>query len=247
MGAVQPFISGSIQKPSACQMKLIEGDNKAAICWAIGGIKKPTLLYRDGSKLSTFLPTDDFEKQPKHQKHRLDGKKKWPRAYPSDHLRCFHPIHHFSNASCLVVERKKLPEAKRRLHCKNQNRRTIGCSHRWIRRRNMGEDLPSINIKKVHLTVLAANCFAIAVSIGLQIPVCRWGKEFADKFTFTRSQRSVDHPEWFNFQLLIMPFRLLVWIPQLEPIWCVTWHRKISQLEKSAQIFPQKQQAISDL
>jgi hypothetical protein len=69
-----------------------------------------------------------------------------------------------------------------------------------------------------------SNCFAIAISIGLQYGVPL--EEYVEKFVFTKFDPAgfVEHPN-INQQLLLLTLSSVLWVMNIweEPILCMCW------------------------
>jgi len=168
MAAAQPFVSGAISKtinmPHAAEVDDVK--NAYTLSWQL--MLKANALYRDGSKLSQPLNTvlDAVEEMPSEE----------PKAEP---LRIAEKIVHR-----YIARRRRLPD--RRAGYTQKAR--IG-NHKIYLRTGEYEDgtLGEIFID-MHKEGAAfrsmTNCFAIAISLGLQhgVPL----DEFMDAFLFTR-------------------------------------------------------------
>jgi ribonucleoside-diphosphate reductase alpha chain len=180
MAAVQKFLSGGISKTINLPNKITaeEIERLYVESWRMG--IKAAAFYRDGSKLAQPLNavTDDIKKK-------LDST---PReggiVVPS--ISTEHPL--------AVLRRRRLPKKRRGF---TQEARVGG--HKVYLRTGEYEDgsLGEIFIdmhKEGAAFRSVMNCFAIAVSLGLQYGVPL--EEFVDCFTFTRfePQGVVDHP-----------------------------------------------------
>ncbi len=168
MAAAQPFVSGAISKtinmPHAAAVDDVK--NAYTLSWQL--MLKANALYRDGSKLSQPLNTvlDEVEEAPSEE----------PKAEP---LRIAEKIVHR-----YIARRRRLPD--RRAGYTQKAR--IG-NHKIYLRTGEYEDgtLGEIFID-MHKEGAAfrsmTNCFAIAISLGLQhgVPL----DEFVDAFLFTR-------------------------------------------------------------
>ncbi|MFO1520404.1 MAG: vitamin B12-dependent ribonucleotide reductase [bacterium] len=177
MAAAQPFISGAISKtvnlPNESSVEDIEEIYMQA--WRLG--LKAIALYRDGCKLSQPLSS---------------GTKK--SSETSSAAPAPAPVEAVAKNSSEALKRRRLPLKRRGF---TQEARVGG--HKVYMRTGEYEDggLGEIFID-MHKEGAAfrsmMNCFAIAVSLGLQYGVPL--KEFVDCFTFTRfePQGVVDHP-----------------------------------------------------
>ncbi|MEZ5013709.1 MAG: hypothetical protein R2794_05410 [Chitinophagales bacterium] len=208
MAAVQPFISGAISKtinlPHEATVEDIE--QCYMLSWQLG--LKANALYRDGSKLSQPLSTKSDTKEgveaPKHEwtsEEVLEAARSII-AQSTDTI--------FKRQLSRVVERKKLPAKRDGFTQKSK----IGGQTIFVRTGEyedgtLGEIFIDMHKEGASYRSLL-NCFAIAVSIGLQYGVPL--EEFADKFTFTRFEPSgpVDHPNIkFSTSIIDYVFRLL--------------------------------------
>lgn len=214
MGAVQPFISGAISKtinlPNEATVEEIA--DAYMLSWKLG--LKACALYRDGSKLSQPLSTksdkkkkdaepekevsaaQDMASQPAAESHIVDlGKltvqelleevQKRVQASPDTKLK---------RALATIVERRTLPAKRRGFTQKAKiNGQAIFLRTGEYSDGTVGEIF--IDMAKEGATMRSMlNCFAIAISIGLQYGVPL--EEFVEKFVFTRFEPSgmVDHP-----------------------------------------------------
>ncbi|ULQ55023.1 vitamin B12-dependent ribonucleotide reductase [Flavihumibacter rivuli] len=211
MGAVQPFISGAISKtinlPNEAQVEEIA--DCYMLSWKLG--LKANALYRDGSKLSQPLSNKSDKKKkteeaaaeevvetaaPASESNMIDlGKltieelleevQKRVQASPDTKLK---------RQLARIVERRTLP-AKRRGYTQKAK---INGQALFVRTGEYGDGTLGeifIDMAKEGATMRSMlNCFAIAVSIGLQYGVPL--EEFVEKFVFTRFEPAgmVDHP-----------------------------------------------------
>lgn len=209
MAAVQPFISGAISKtinlPNETSVDAIKDCYK--LSWELG--LKANALYRDGSKLSQPLST----KSDKKTEDGDAGARNWTadevlEAAKSIISSSTDTI--FKRQLSRVVERKKLP-AKRSGFTQKAK---VGGQTLFVRTGEyddgtLGEIFIDMHKEGAAFRSLV-NCFAIAISIGLQYGVPL--EEFVDKFTFTRFEPSgpVDHPNIkFSTSIVDYVFRLL--------------------------------------
>lgn len=209
MAAVQPFISGAISKtinlPNETNVDEIKSCYK--LSWELG--LKANALYRDGSKLSQPLSTksDTKETSGTGAEHNWTADEvleaaKSIIASSKDTI--------FKRQLSRVVERKKLP-AKRSGFTQKAK---VGGQTLFVRTgeyddATLGEIFIDMHKEGAAFRSLV-NCFAIAISIGLQYGVPL--EEFVDKFTFTRFEPSgpVDHPNIkFSTSIVDYVFRLL--------------------------------------
>ncbi len=209
MGAVQPFISGAISKtinlPHEATIEDIE--SCYMMSWKLG--LKANALYRDGSKLSQPLSTKSDKKEGTDipeghvwtEEEVLEAARTLI-AQSTDTI--------FKRQLSRVVERKKLPGKRSGFTQKSK----IGGQTIFVRTgeyedHTLGEIFIDMHKEGASFRSLL-NCFAIAVSIGLQYGVPL--EEFTDKFTFTRFEPSgpVDHANIkFSTSIVDYVFRLL--------------------------------------
>jgi len=213
MSAVQPFISGAISKtinlPNEASIEEIA--DAYLLSWKLA--LKACALYRDGSKLSQPLsnksdkkkksditeevkPTIPNEPQAAMEPHIVDMSKltvqelllevqKRVQASPDTKLK---------RELATIVERRTLPPKRRGFTQKAKiNGQVIFLRTGEYSDGALGEIF--IDMAKEGATMRSMlNCFAIAISIGLQYGVPL--EEFVEKFVFTRFEPSgmVDHP-----------------------------------------------------
>jgi ribonucleoside-diphosphate reductase alpha chain len=209
MGAAQPFISGAISKtinlPNEAEVEDIA--DAYMLSWQLG--LKACALYRDGSKLSQPLSTKSDKKKKDAEEEKLSSEapaaqesmivdmskltvqelleevQKRVQASPDTKLK---------RALATIVERRTLPAKRRGFTQKAKiNGQTIFLRTGEYSDGTVGEIF--IDMAKEGATMRSlSNCFAIAVSIGLQYGVPL--EEFVEKFVFTRFEPSgmVDHP-----------------------------------------------------
>ena len=215
MGAAQPFLSGAISKtinlPNEATIEEIADCYR--LSWELG--LKASALYRDGSKLSQPLSNkSDKKKKSTEEKEEaiaetandqasminesqivdmskltvdelLDEVSKRMQSSPDTVLK---------GRLAKIVERKTLP-AKRRGYTQKAkiNGQALFLRTGEYNDGTVGEIF--IDMAKEGATVRSMlNCFAIAISIGLQYGVPL--EEFVEKFVFTRFEPAgmVDHP-----------------------------------------------------
>ena len=213
MSAVQPFISGAISKtinlPNEASMEEIA--DAYLLSWKLA--LKACALYRDGSKLSQPLSNKSDKKkkaetteevkatipnepQAAMEPHIVDMSKltvqelllevqKRVQASPDTKLK---------RELATIVERRTLPPKRRGFTQKAKiNGQVIFLRTGEYSDGSLGEIF--IDMAKEGATMRSMlNCFAIAISIGLQYGVPL--EEFVEKFVFTRFEPSgmVDHP-----------------------------------------------------
>ena len=211
MGAAQPFISGAISKTINLPNEAAVEDIADAymLSWQLG--LKACALYRDGSKLSQPLSTKSDKKKKDAETEKttsateapapeetmivdmskltvqelLEEVQKRVQASPDTKLK---------RALATIVERRTLPAKRRGFTQKAKiNGQTLFLRTGEYSDGTVGEIF--IDMAKEGATMRSlSNCFAIAVSIGLQYGVPL--EEFVEKFVFTRFEPSgmVDHP-----------------------------------------------------
>ncbi len=196
MAATQPFISGAISKTINLPNEATVQDilDCYTLSWKLG--LKAISIYRDGSKLSQPLSNkSETSKENKvsqsvnlselTQEQVLEAAKKLL-AESSDTV--------FKRKLSRVVYRKTLPNKRKGFTQKAKiGGQTVFLHTGEYEDGTLGEIF--IDMHKEGATLRSMlNCFAIAVSIGLQYGVPL--EEFVDKFTFTRFEPSgpVDHP-----------------------------------------------------
>ena len=209
MAAAQPFLSGAISKtinlPNEATVEEIADCYRMS--WELG--LKANALYRDGSKLSQPLSNKSDKKKKTTDAvaeeitvqadntsnivdmskltvdELLDEVSKRMQSSPDTVLK---------SKLAKIVERKKLP-AKRRGFTQKAK---INGQALFLRTGEYGDGTVGeifIDMAKEGATVRSMlNCFAIAISIGLQYGVPL--EEFVEKFVFTRFEPAgmVDHP-----------------------------------------------------
>jgi len=211
MGACQPFLSGAISKtinlPHEATVEEIE--ECYMLSWKLG--LKANALYRDGSKLSQPLSNKSDKKKKSEEKEETSSKEQesiiqetnivdLSKLTVEELLVEMHKRMQASNDTSLkrelskIVERKTLP-AKRRGFTQKAK---VGGQVIFLRTGEyqdgtLGEIF--IDLAKEGSTLRSLmNCFAIAVSVGLQYGVPL--EEFTEKFVFTKFEPAgmVDHP-----------------------------------------------------
>ncbi len=211
MGAAQPFLSGAISKTINLPNEATE--EEIADCyrmsWELG--LKANALYRDGSKLSQPL-SNKSDKKKKAEETAVDVPNAEVADTASSHIVDMSkltvdelldevskrmqnsPDTVLKGRLAKIVERKKLP-AKRRGFTQKAK---INGQALFLRTGEYGDGTVGeifIDMAKEGATVRSMlNCFAIAISIGLQYGVPL--EEFVEKFVFTRFEPSgmVEHP-----------------------------------------------------
>ncbi|MBN9349968.1 MAG: vitamin B12-dependent ribonucleotide reductase [Chitinophagaceae bacterium] len=219
MAAVQPFISGAISKtinlPNEANVDEIA--DAYMLSWKLG--LKSCALYRDGSKLSQPLSNksdkkkDETESEAKEESvHIVDMSS----LTVQDLLEEVNKRVQNSEDTTLkrqlamIVERRALPSKRKGMIQKAKiNGQTIFVHTGEYNDGTLGEIF--IDMAKEGATMRSMlNCFAIAISIGLQYGVPL--EEYVDKFVFTRFEPSgmVQHPNIKSTTSIIdFVFRLL--------------------------------------
>lgn len=215
MAAVQPFISGAISKtinlPNEATVEEIA--DAYQLSWHLG--LKACALYRDGSKLSQPLSNKSDKKS-----SRSEGSKKDNESVVAENESDNNEAHlvdmskltvedlleemnrRVQNSKdtalkrqlAMIVERRSLPAKRRGFTQKAKiNGQALFLRTGEYSDGTLGEIF--IDMAKEGATMRSMlNCFAIAISIGLQYGVPL--EEFVEKFVFTRFEPSgmVDHP-----------------------------------------------------
>ena len=202
MAATQPFISGAISKTINLpnEATINEISDCYQLSWELG--LKACALYRDGSKLSQPLSNKSDSKADEDASAEatdsqfidvgkltvdelLDELQKRMQASPDTKLK---------RQLSRIVERKSLPAKRRGFTQKARiNGQTIFLRTGEYGDHTLGEIF--IDLAKEGSTLRSLmNCFAIAVSVGLQYGVPL--EEFVEKFVFTKFEPAgmVDHP-----------------------------------------------------
>lgn len=202
MAATQPFISGAISKtinlPNEANVDEIADSYK--LSWVLG--LKACALYRDGSKLSQPLSN----KSDKKKKATEESKEPVAQIMDLNQLTIDELLEEVNKRMLAstdttlkrqlsrIVERKSLP-AKRPGFTQKAK---VGGQAIFLRTGEYNDGTLGeifIDLAKEGSTLRSLmNCFAIAVSVGLQYGVPL--EEFVDKFVFTRFEPAgmVDHP-----------------------------------------------------
>ena len=207
MGATQPFISGAISKTINLpnEAKVEEIADCYLMSWQLG--LKANALYRDGSKLSQPLSNKSDKKKKDDtaeatvevataESNIVDMSKLTVEELLEEVTKRMHdsPDTQLKRQLSKIVERKKLP-AKRRGFTQKAK---VGGQVIFLRTGEfqdgtLGEIF--IDLAKEGSTLRSLmNCFAIAISVGLQYGVPL--EEFTEKFVFTKFEPAgmVDHP-----------------------------------------------------
>ncbi len=219
MGATQPFISGAISKtinlPNEAEVEEIA--DCYLLSWQLG--LKANALYRDGSKLSQPLSTkSDKKKKEETTDEAQQATEEQPQTSNFKHETAESNI---VDLSKLTVE-ELLEEVTKRMHASPDTklkrklsdivqRKSLPAKRRgftqkakingqviFLRTGEFNDDTLGeifIDLAKEGSTLRSMmNCFAIAVSVGLQYGVPL--EEFVEKFVFTKFEPAgmVDHP-----------------------------------------------------
>jgi len=225
MAAAQPFISGAISKTINLPNEATVDDIKSCyeMSWKLG--LKANALYRDGCKLSQPLSNKSETKKEESAESSSDSNttEKGTFQINADELtpeivleaakRILNdsPDTKFKRQLSNIVERKKLPNKRKGFTQKGK----VGGQTIFVRTGEysdgtLGEIFVDMHKEGASFRSLM-NCFAIAVSIGLQYGVPL--DEFVNKFAFTRFEPSgmVDgHPNIKNSTSIVdYIFRLL--------------------------------------
>jgi ribonucleoside-diphosphate reductase alpha chain len=209
MGAVQPFVSGAISKtinlPNEATIEEIA--DAYLLSWQLA--LKACALYRDGSKLSQPLSNKSDRKsktsaeeaaplpeQAAPEPNIVDMSKLTVQDLLQEVQKRVQssPDTKLKRALATIVERRTLPAKRRGFTQKAKiNGQAIFLRTGEYADRTVGEIF--IDMAKEGATMRSMlNCFAIAISIGLQYGVPL--EEFVEKFVFTRFEPSgmVEHP-----------------------------------------------------
>lgn len=191
MASVQPFLSGAISKtinlPNEASVDDVKGCYE--LSWKLG--LKSNALYRDGSKLSQPLSNKSSSAAGETESHELTAEEVLEAAKKI--------IQHTEDTSfkrqlSSIVHRKLLPSRRAGFTQKAK----VGGHTIFVRTGEYGDGTLGEIFVDMHKEGASfrslLNCFAIAVSIGLQYGVPL--EEFVEKFIFTRFEPSgqVDHP-----------------------------------------------------
>ena len=211
MAAAQPFISGAISKtinlPNEATVEEIA--DSYMLSWELG--LKACALYRDGSKLSQPLSNKSDKKKKGAEPEQEEKAALQPDAVESNIVdmgkltidELLEEVHKRVQASpdtqlkrklASIVERRALPAKRRGFTQKAKiNGQTIFLRTGEYADGAIGEIF--IDMAKEGATMRSMlNCFAIAVSIGLQYGVPL--EEYVEKFVFTKFDPAgfVEHP-----------------------------------------------------
>jgi ribonucleoside-diphosphate reductase alpha chain len=212
MGACQPFLSGAISKtinlPHEASVEEIA--DCYLLSWKLG--LKANALYRDGSKLSQPLSNKSDKKKKTDEVEEAGATEEQAVAEAVSNIVDLSKLTvdelleevqkrmhastdtKFKRALSGIVEKKSLP-AKRRGYTQKAK---IGGQVIFLRTGEYGDGTLGeifIDLAKEGSTLRSfMNCFAIAISVGLQYGVPL--EEFVEKFVFTKFEPAgmVDHP-----------------------------------------------------
>lgn len=198
MAAAQPFLSGAISKtinlPQEATVEAIKDCYE--LSWKLG--IKANALYRDGCKLSQPLSTKSDTKEDKIETvEEVLGEAANVRLSdltPEQVLEAARAIldrstdTHFKRQLSSVIEKKNMPARRTGV----TQKASVGGQTIFVRTGEyedgtLGEIFVDMHKEGATFRSLM-NCFAIAVSVGLQYGVPL--EEFVDKFTFTRFEPS---------------------------------------------------------
>ena len=209
MAAAQPFLSGAISKtinlPNEANIEEIADAYR--LSWELG--LKACALYRDGSKLSQPL-SNKSDKKKKEDSTTNEAVAETAASLPTilnmanlTNEELLDEVNKRVQSSAdtalkrqlaMIVERRSLPAKRRGFNQKAKiSGQTLFLRTGEYSDGTLGEIF--IDMAKEGATMRSMlNCFAIAVSIGLQYGVPL--EEFVEKFVFTRFEPSgmVDHP-----------------------------------------------------
>jgi len=196
MAATQPFISGAISKTINLPNEATVADilECYSLSWKLG--LKAISIYRDGSKLSQPLSnkSETNKENSENKTLNLNELTQEQVLEAAKKLLAESPDTVFKRKLSRVVYRKTLPQKRKGFTQKAKiGGQTVFLHTGEYEDGTLGEIF--IDMHKEGATLRSMlNCFAIAVSIGLQYGVPL--EEFVDKFTFTRFEPSgpVDHP-----------------------------------------------------
>ncbi|HEV2907992.1 MAG TPA: hypothetical protein VGX02_01875, partial [Candidatus Eremiobacteraceae bacterium] len=212
MAAAQPFISGAISKTINMPNEATVDEIKEAYMrsWELG--IKAMALYRDGSKLSQPLSNKSSDKTSQEDDKQLALSEEFARQLeaarkqraeelrPDEILAAARRIlanttsTDFKRQFAKAIERNRLPAKRRGWTQKAKiSGHTVFLRTGEYADGTLGEIFVDLHKEGASFRSLM-NCFAIAVSIGLQYGVPL--EEFVDKFVFTRFEPNgfVDHP-----------------------------------------------------
>ncbi len=208
MGATQPFISGAISKTINLphEASVDEIADCYLLSWQLG--LKANALYRDGSKLSQPLSNKSDKKKKTVATEEIEAVKEDPESNIVNLSKLTvedlleevtkrmqdSPDTQLKRKLSEIVQRKSLPGKRRGFTQKAK----IGGQVIFLRTGEYNDNTLGeifIDLAKEGSTLRSLmNCFAIAVSVGLQYGVPL--EEFVEKFVFTKFEPAgmVDHP-----------------------------------------------------
>lgn len=206
MAAAQPFLSGAISKTINLPNEgtIEEISDAYLMSWKLG--LKACALYRDGSKLSQPLSNKSDKKKKENKEDEDELKPQEVGLVDMGQLTITDLLEEVNkrvqNSAdtvlkrqlAMIVERRALPAKRRGFNQKAKiNGQTLFLRSGEYSDGTLGEIF--IDMAKEGATMRSMlNCFAIAVSIGLQYGVPL--EEYVDKFVFTRFEPAgmVEHP-----------------------------------------------------
>ncbi len=234
MGAVQPFISGAISKTINMPAETTVDEIKEAYLqsWKLG--LKAVALYRDGCKASQPLSTKSERKEKKEEPAPLAQGQLLPATVAN-------PVS--PTAASQSLKRFRLPKKRSGF---TQEARIAG-QKLYVRTGEyedgtLGEIFVDLAKEGAAFRSMM-NCFAMAVSIGLQhgVPL----KDYVDMFTFMRfePQGPVDHPNIkmstsvidFIFRLLALEYLGQTEFAQVKPADGDTRMRRVTDFIKKVE------------
>jgi ribonucleoside-diphosphate reductase alpha chain len=214
MAACQPFLSGAISKTINLphEASVDEIADCYLLSWQLG--LKANALYRDGSKLSQPLSTKSDKKKKNESGEEAVAENEQPASEAQQVSNIVDlgnltiqelleevqkrvqssPDTQLKRELARIVERRKLPNKRRGYTQKAK----IGGQTIFLRTGEYGDGTLGeifVDLAKEGSTLRSLmNCFAIAISVGLQYGVPL--EEFVEKFVFTKFEPSgmVDHP-----------------------------------------------------
>ncbi|GAB2549987.1 vitamin B12-dependent ribonucleotide reductase [Rufibacter soli] len=200
MAAVQPFISGAISKTINLpnEATVDEVAHCYQLSWELG--LKACSLYRDGSKLSQPLTAKSSATQEEENPQEENTKSSETILNPEQVLQAAKAIlsesghQAFRQHLTAMVERHKLPDKRKGFTQKAKiDGHTVYIRTGEYADGSLGEVFIDMYKEGASFRSIL-NCFAIAVSLGLQYGVPL--EEFVNRFTFTRFEPAgrVEHP-----------------------------------------------------
>lgn len=233
MAAVQPFLSGAISKTiNLPNEATVEDISKCyELSWKLG--LKANAIYRDGSKLSQPLSSKAIKKKKENLEELAAIEKNLQEHLTTEQVleaarRLINLTEDtsFKRQLSNIVQRKRLPEKRSGFTQKSK----VGGHTIFVRTGEYGDGTLGeifIDMHKEGASFRSLlNCFAIAVSIGLQYGVPL--EEFVEKFIFTRFEPSgpVDHPNIktstsvidYIFRLLALEYLQRTDLVQVPPV-----------------------------